>query len=168
MSPRVARRAIRPGVVNLRQSLPHRDHSSGAQPRVADGAQTGGTVDPIGRAMPGQRHAGDVLDDGDASPEVGGDGPGRQSQLEAVAISVQCHRMAFGDDPRRELRPALHLLANQEEGGAASAAARTSSTAGVPSGWGPSSKVRATPRVPGSVRGRDRPCAASLITGAST
>ena len=45
-------------------------------------------------------------------------------------------------------------------------ASRTSSTAGVPSGWGPSSKVSATPAASGSRQGSSRARAARSLTGA--
>ncbi len=42
-----------PGVVNLRQSLPQRDHSSGSQARRARGLEPGGAVDPVRGPVPG-------------------------------------------------------------------------------------------------------------------
>ena len=83
-------------------------------------------------------------------------------------VAVQGHHVALGDDPRRQLRASLHLLADEKKVARAPAAASTSRIAGVPSGCGPSSNVTATPAVVGSVRGRERARAASGSIGAST
>ena len=58
---RAARRSAR-GVVNLRQSLPQRDHSSGRRPALARRAQPGRAVDPVRRPVPGGPRADRVLD----------------------------------------------------------------------------------------------------------
>src|SRR5437763_14555308 len=65
--------------------------------------------------MPGDCRAGGVFDRRPAPLEIVCELPGRQGQLEPVAIAVEGDQVSLGSDLPDEIRTAPHLLPYQED-----------------------------------------------------
>ena len=146
-------RQCRRGVARASSRAPSAT-TAAASSRAGGPRQRRPGVDPVRRAVQRRDDAGRIGDHGCAR---GRDRRRRRAAGAAgrlrVAVPWTATRWPAATTSARRRADRAHLLADQEERRRAPAAASTSSTAGVPSGCGPSSKVSPTASGP---RGRRR------------
>lgn len=102
-------------------------------------------VNAQGRPVQDRGCPGGVLDRATRASQVVSHCTSAQAQLDSMSIAVERGGVSTRDDCGRDVRMPVDLLAHEEEVAFLLAASRTSRTAGLPSGCGPSSKVSATP-----------------------